>query len=300
MASRAGRPHSNDRTARQSGRPRPGCNDRAVPDEPAFAWTIGDAARRAGVSPGTIRLWEQQGLIRPDRSRGGIRLFDATQLRRIERIAYLRSVDKLNLAAIRSVLRNEPSPEHDGSPRTQARSYGKHLRRLRRERGLTLAEVAAGVDLSISFISAIERDEAGASVGTLQRILRFYGTTEHAMMSPERSQTWGTLTSSGGRKAIYDLFSRVTTEQLLPTQASLGASLSIVEPGGGSHGSYTHEGEEFMYLLAGGLRVTLGESELYDLKPGDCLFFASTLEHAWENIGAEPANVMWVSTPPTY
>jgi DNA-binding transcriptional MerR regulator/quercetin dioxygenase-like cupin family protein len=271
-----------------------------VPDEPAFAWTIGDAAKRAGVSPGTIRLWEQQGLIRPDRSRGGIRLFDAAQLRRIERIAYLRSVDKLNLAAIRSVLRNEASPESESRPRSEARSYGKHLRRLRRERGMTLSEVAGGVGLSISFISAIERDEAGASVGTLQRILRFYGTTEHAMTSPERSQTWGTLTNTGGRKAVYDLFSKVTTEQLLPAQASLGASLSIVEPGGGSHGSYTHEGEEFIYVLAGTLTVTLGESETYELAEGDCLFFASTLEHAWENAGDVPAHVMWVSTPPTY
>lgn len=269
-------------------------------DEPAFAWTIGDAAKRAGVSPGTIRLWEQQGLIQPDRSRGGIRLFDAAQLRRIERIAYLRSVDKLNLAAIRSVLKNEGAPEPNGVAPSQMRSYGKHLRRLRRERGLTLAEVAAGVGLSISFISALERDEAGASVPTLQRILHFYGTTEHAMVSPDRAHTWGTLTKHGARKAVYDLFSKVTTEQLLPAQASIGAAISVVEPGGGSHGSYTHEGEEFMFLLAGTMTVTLGESEVHVLSAGDCLFFASTVEHAWENTGDQPANVMWVTNPPSF
>lgn len=268
--------------------------------EPAFVWTIGDAAKRAGVSPGTIRLWEQQGLIQPSRSEGGIRLFDEGQLRRIERIAYLRSVDKLNPAAIRSILKTEDTPQAAAGSPTQVRSYGKHLRRLRRERNLTLAEVASGVDLSISFISALERDEAGASVGTLQRLLRFYGTTEHAMISPERSQMVGTLTRRSGRNGVYDLFSKVTTEQMLPAQASLGAALSVVDPGGGSHGSYTHEGEEFMYMLEGSMTVTLGESEVYELTTGDCLFFASTIEHAWENASDSPAIVMWVTNPPSF
>src|SRR5262249_20771765 len=119
--------------------------------------------------------------IQPSRSRGGIRLFDTSQVRRVERIAYLRSVNKLNLAAIKSVLDSEPGPRDEDEterqqdePERRIGSYGKHLRRLRRERGLTLAEVAQGVKLSISFISALERDDAGASVKTLQRILRFY------------------------------------------------------------------------------------------------------------------------------
>lgn len=271
-----------------------------MPDESTLAWTIGDAARRAGVSPGTIRLWEQQGLIQPDRSRGGIRLFDTSQVRRIERIAYLRSVNKLNLAAIKSVLSSEASPAAEGESLRQIGSYGKHLRRLRRERDLTLADVAKGVGLSISFLSALERDEAGASVRTLQRILRFYGTTEHAMLNVERSRNSGTLTRHGQREAVYDLFSKVTTEQLLPTEASLSASLSIVEPGGGSHGSYSHDGEEFIYVLAGSLKVTLAESEIYKLGVSDSLFFASTLQHSWENDGDVAANVMWVNTPPTF
>jgi DNA-binding transcriptional MerR regulator/quercetin dioxygenase-like cupin family protein len=285
-----------------------------VADEPAFAWTIGDAARRAGVSPGTIRLWEQQGLIQPSRSRGGIRLFDTAQVRRIERIAYLRSVDKLNLAAIKSVLSSEPAPANgsekergdeqappaEAAEPRQLGSYGKHLRRLRRERGLTLAEVAKGVDLSISFVSALEREEAGASVKTLQRILRFYGTTEHAMLTVDRPQSIGAISRRGEREAVHDPFSRVTTQALVPAHANIGASLSNVEPGGGSHGSYTHEGEEMMYVLAGTVKVTLQESEVHRLEAGDSLYFASTAEHAWENDGDVTATVMWVNTPPSF
>lgn len=284
-----------------------------VAEEPAFAWTIGDAARRASVSPGTIRLWEQQGLIQPSRSQGGIRLFDTAQVRRIERIAYLRSVDKLNLAAIKSVMSSEypvngtRPARGDGQaqrpPVTEPRqpgSYGKHLRRLRKERGQTLADVAKGVDLSISFLSALEREEAGASVKTLQKILRFYGTTEHAMVYRDQPHSIGVVSRSGEREAVKDPFSRVTTQQLAPAHANIGVALSQVEPGGGSHGSYTHEGEEMMYIVSGTVRVTLQDSEVHHLAAGDSLYFASTIEHAWENDGTHPATVMWVNTPPSF
>ena len=171
---------------------------------------------------------------------------------------------------------------------------------MRRERGLTLAEVARGVDLSISFVSALEREEAGASVKTLQRILRFYGTTEHAMVSRDHPRSIGVVSRPGEREAVKDPFSRVTTQQLVPAHANIGVSLSQVEPGGGSHGSYTHEGEEMMYIVIGTVKVTLQESEVYHLAAGDSLYFASTVEHAWENDGASAATVMWVNTPPSF
>jgi len=42
---------------------------------------IGELARRAGVTPRAIRLYEAQGLVRARRSRGGYREFDETEVR---------------------------------------------------------------------------------------------------------------------------------------------------------------------------------------------------------------------------
>jgi DNA-binding transcriptional MerR regulator/quercetin dioxygenase-like cupin family protein len=265
-----------------------------------FVLTIGEVARRARVSPGTIRLWEQEGLVAPYRSPGGVRQYDEVQIRKIDRIGYLKNVNKINLNAIKAILRDEFADEKEPAEPRQVESYGRRLRSLRQRKGLTLAQVAAGVELSISFISALEREQAGASVATMQRILRFYGTTEHELLGTQRSTSWGTLTTRASRQRVYDTFSRVTSDQLLPARATIGATYTVVEPGGGSQGTYTHDGEEFILMVDGSLTITLAGTEVYELGPDDCLFFPSTVEHEWQNTSDSRSTLIWVSTPPTY
>lgn len=53
---------------------------------------------------------------------------------------------------------------------------GNRLRKLRRERSMTLSEAAKGTDLSVSFLSCLERGQAHASVAALQRLAVFYNT----------------------------------------------------------------------------------------------------------------------------
>ncbi|WSH29474.1 MerR family DNA-binding transcriptional regulator (plasmid) [Rhizobium beringeri] len=38
-------------------------------DEPEKIYTIAEAARSAGSTPSTLRLWEKEGLVLPDRSK---------------------------------------------------------------------------------------------------------------------------------------------------------------------------------------------------------------------------------------
>jgi len=164
---------------------------------------------------------------------------------------------------------------------------------------LTLADVATATGLSTSFVSAIELGQVGAGVATLQKLLRLYGTTETAMLNSTATGTKGTLSRPADRARVRDSFNKVTTEQLLPVQPTLGATLTTVEPGGGSNGSYAHEGDEFVYVMSGSFRVFV-EDERHDLTPGDCLFFPSTCPHSWLNPEEVPAIVMWVTTPPTF
>lgn len=53
-------------------------------------------------------------------------------------------------------------------------TLGRKLRELRHQKGYKLNEVAQGADLSISFISLIERDKASISVENLQKLANFY------------------------------------------------------------------------------------------------------------------------------
>ena len=72
-----------------------------------------------------------------------------------------------------------------------------------------------------------------------------------------------------------------------------------VAPKAGSGESYTHEGEEFLYVLRGELAITL-EKEEYRLKTGDSFYFESATPHHWKNPGQKETWVLWVNTPPTF
>jgi len=53
-------------------------------------------------------------------------------------------------------------------------TLGQKLREIRHQKDYKLNEVAQGADLSISFISLIERDKASISVENLQKLANFY------------------------------------------------------------------------------------------------------------------------------
>lgn len=46
--------------------------------------TVGDAARELSLSPDTIRLYEKQGKLRAMRTRGGQRLFQLSDVKRLK------------------------------------------------------------------------------------------------------------------------------------------------------------------------------------------------------------------------
>ena len=71
-----------------------------------------------------------------------------------------------------------------------------------------------------------------------------------------------------------------------------------ISSGAGSGEAYTHEGEEFLYVLRGRLEIALDDGECYHLRPGDSFYFESDIPHSWVNPGKHEAWVLWINTPP--
>jgi len=135
---------------------------------------IGDAAKAVGVSPSVIRSWESLGLTRPHRTQSRYRLYSAEDIQLLKRARFLRKERGLNAAAIVQLLKQEGKVRSANNG--NSRAIGSHLRRLRATRGLSLANVARAVGISVGFLSALERSQMSASVGTLRKLARFYKT----------------------------------------------------------------------------------------------------------------------------
>lgn len=260
-------------------------------------YTIGEAARRVGVSPSALRLWERQGLVRPQRSGGRYRLYSEADLEQLRSVRRLRQVDQLNAPGIRRVLRDSIANVHDGERRVD----GRLLRHLRQAQGLSLRDAAAASDLSVSFISSIERGVSGASVATLQRLTATYGTTLAALLAGPDTTSRDRLMPAGERPVLRLGGDSIRIEQLARGTSQLEPQLFVLAAGATSDGAYAHAGEEFLYLLSGALTVWLGDDEIYQLtRAGDALSFPSTLPHRWRNDAGGETRLLWINTPPTF
>lgn len=267
----------------------------------AATFYISQVAEAVGVSAAVIRAWEQEGLLSPPRADNGYRLYSADDLERARRIRDLVRVNGLNAAGARQVLGTSddaPATVDEGVQRRQAaESLGKRVRRRRTERGLSLRALAASSGLAASHISAIERSLTRPSVATVGKLAEALGTTFLALIGSSEIRETGVVRRSQRQRLKVD-FSGIVMEKLDGGGEDLAAHMMTIKPGSGSDGSYHHGGEEFIYVLAGELEVTLDEAETTRLTAGDAITFHSARPHRWRNPTEQTAIVLWVDTPP--
>jgi MerR family transcriptional regulator/heat shock protein HspR len=75
-------------------------------------YRIGAIAERFGIHPQTLRLYEREGLLRPTRTEGNTRLYDATTIERLEIILTLTRDLGVNLAGVEVILHMKERMEH--------------------------------------------------------------------------------------------------------------------------------------------------------------------------------------------
>lgn len=248
---------------------------------------IGGAAATVGVSAGTLRLWEAEGLISPRRNVSGSREYSDRDLVQVSRIHHLRTVNRLNAAGIRQVLglSGRSADDTDGAGSSQP-----DFRAMRRSAGLTIKETARRAGVSVSFLSALERRLAGASPGTVSRVLAAFGDS-----GPWFDTYHDVAPLHAGEGKALQVTPDVRNEWLADRPGLLEVILKTLGPYASSGGPQEHEGEEFILVEEGRFVVELAGTQ-HTLEVGDSLHFPSHVVHRWNNPGPDTAKVLWVST----
>lgn len=190
--------------------------------------------------------------------------------------------------------RATPLAARNDTPRVGAR-----VRSLRRERGLTIEQLAAATGLTKGFISQLERDRTAPSLSSIARICDALGVRLSHIFEREPAPA---LVRRHERQQVD---SRVTTvSHLLSSrdEERFQAIESEVAPGAGA-GDELHSlpGElEFVYVLAGALELHVGD-ETHVLEQGDALTYSLSKPSTWRNASdTESLRVLWVSVPKPY
>ena len=179
---------------------------------------------------------------------------------------------------------------------TEGESLGARLRARRKAIGKTMQQVADEAGLTIGFISQIERGLSSPSLASLYNVAQALDASVDMFVSRKPERTHSVVTHAGTRQTYkIDGTSRYYEflERGFP-EAKLNACLSHVPPGHASE-MMSHEGEDFVYLVAGDMLYEV-DGIGYQLKAGDTLHFDSRKPHRGTNIGSETAIELWVGT----
>lgn len=170
------------------------------------------------------------------------------------------------------------------------------MRARRRARGWTLEELACRSSLSKAFLSRLESGGRQASIAAALTLSRLFNVSLASLFEPEEAaapcvivraaQTrWQTL--NGLKYAPLSRAERFFNLQPLRVTVPLSR-------GGPDH--YRHDGEEWIYVLAGQLTLSLA-GQTHELEPGDAAHFDSRLPHRLIARGRRDAEVLLVASP---
>jgi len=180
-------------------------------------------------------------------------------------------------------------------------AVGRRIRDLRRVRQFSLETVAARTDLSIGFLSQIERGLSSPSLRVLTTLSDVLGVSLAALFgaSPSSEGASDQVVTRGLQRPELKLWRNGISKQLLSAAGSdnrLNLFLVHIDPGGSAGDElYTHDGEEAGLVLEGEMILTV-DSETWSLKTGDSFRFASRRPHRFSNPAQDAkAVVLWVN-----
>ena len=189
-----------------------------------------------------------------------------------------------------------PASSPAGSSGAVSASVAGSIRSTRKLKGLKLRDMAERIGCSESLLSKIENERISPSLTMLGKIAGSLGVNVADLFSPVALQQ--VVSREGSRVSMQLHGEGSTVERLVPMDGEhlLEGNLHVLDPGGGSKSSLSHEGEEVGYVVSGELELCIGH-EVFRLAAGDSFNFRSEAAHSFRNCGKTVTRIVWVSTP---
>jgi transcriptional regulator with XRE-family HTH domain len=166
---------------------------------------------------------------------------------------------------------------------------GPRLRAVRQRRGATLAQLSAATGISVSTLSRLESGQRRPTLELLLPLARAHQVPLDELV--------GAPATGDPRVRAQPIRRRGRT--LIPLTRRPGgvqAYKMLLPPGEAEADLRSHEGYEWMYVLAGQLRLRLGELDLV-MKAGEAAEFDTHTPHWFGSAGPGPAELLILFGP---
>jgi transcriptional regulator with XRE-family HTH domain len=177
-----------------------------------------------------------------------------------------------------------PSAREAGPAGTEG-SVGQRVRRVRKEKGLTLEDVSQRTGLDAEHLGRIEASQVSPPLGALIRIAKALDMKLGRFISSGAVKPY-TVVRKGDRRVVSRYTSAqgdqygYTYESLAPDKKDrqMEPFMVTLVPSGTKKELSSHAGQEFIYVLEGAMEVTLDDYTDV-LRPGDSIYYDSTIPH---------------------
>lgn len=181
----------------------------------------------------------------------------------------------------------------------QGIKLGLKIKQRRTAQKMTLKTLSNKTNLSISYLSQVERGQTSIAIASLSRVAEALGEdVSYFIEAPLKYVDY--ITRNYEQEIVRGEESRYYYNQLghEMDDRKLGPMIINIMPSGEGDDIpvHTHHGEEFIYVLEGILTVRLG-GEKYVLDPGDSIHDKSHIPHKWANYTSKLVKIISVSTP---
>jgi transcriptional regulator with XRE-family HTH domain len=182
--------------------------------------------------------------------------------------------------------------------RSLERALGVQIRSLRRQRDLSVSDLAGAAGISTGMLSKIENGQISPSLSTLHSLAQALSTPVSSLFAnfEERQDCsyvpagQGVVIERRGTKAghVYQLLGHALSGDVV-----VEPFLIELKEDAAPYTGFQHAGTEFIYMLSGEVVYRHGD-RTHHLKPGDAVLFDSGALHGPETLVRQPISYLSV------
>jgi transcriptional regulator with XRE-family HTH domain len=165
-------------------------------------------------------------------------------------------------------------------------NIGATIKKLRLARKLTLQAVANETGFSTALISQIENDNVSPPIATLSKIAKFFDVRMAQFFTEDDDDRKFEIVRAHERSTVPRVISKDGSSQgyfyeslsFYKQNKKMDAFMVTVTEKALEANTYSHDGEEFIFVMSGTARFLL-DDQVFILSEGDAIYFESTLGH---------------------
>jgi transcriptional regulator with XRE-family HTH domain len=179
---------------------------------------------------------------------------------------------------------------------------GNKIKELRQRKSITIQELSEKTGLSKGLISQVENDQVSPPISTLLKIASALKTDiahffQEKDLNPKVTVVRKNERLKSGRRGIKGVEIGYSYESLAHTKMNKHMEPFIINFTTKEQENvimFSHDGEEFVFVLEGTVHFLTDQGDDIILKEGDSLYFEADIPHGFKSIGEKPAKAMVV------